>query len=157
MTGRVLRAIALGLMAPTAATAPDVSSTAHNDTWPGLSDRETALVTSSSIPKPGWKQKQHDDVIKWKHFPRYWPFVRRIHWQSVDSPHKGQWRGDLMFSFICTRTNSWANNRDTSDLRRHRAHYDVTVMKQKHCWLIKFWLNSSLISSKFLTEVWNRT
>ena len=21
----------------------------------------------------------HDDVIKWKHFPRYWPFVRRIH------------------------------------------------------------------------------
>ena len=22
---------------------------------------------------------QHDDVIKWKHFPRYWPFVRIIH------------------------------------------------------------------------------
>ena len=22
---------------------------------------------------------QHDDVIKWKHFPRYWPFVRGIH------------------------------------------------------------------------------
>ena len=22
----------------------------------------------------------HDDVIKWKHFPRYWPFVRGIHW-----------------------------------------------------------------------------
>ena len=21
----------------------------------------------------------HDDVIKWKHFPRYWPFVRWIH------------------------------------------------------------------------------
>ena len=21
----------------------------------------------------------HDDVIKWKQFPRYWPFVRRIH------------------------------------------------------------------------------
>ena len=21
----------------------------------------------------------HDDVIKWKHFPRYWPFVRGIH------------------------------------------------------------------------------
>ena len=21
----------------------------------------------------------HDDVIKWKHFPRYWPFVREIH------------------------------------------------------------------------------
>ena len=23
--------------------------------------------------------KQHDDVIEWKHFPRYWPFVREIH------------------------------------------------------------------------------
>ena len=22
----------------------------------------------------------HDDVIKWKHFPRYWPFVRGNHW-----------------------------------------------------------------------------
>ena len=21
---------------------------------------------------------RHDDVIKWKHFPRYWPFVRGI-------------------------------------------------------------------------------
>ena len=25
----------------------------------------------------------HDDVIKWKHFPRYWPLVRGIHWSSV--------------------------------------------------------------------------
>ena len=24
-------------------------------------------------------EEQHDDVIKWKHFPRYWPFVRGIH------------------------------------------------------------------------------
>ena len=27
----------------------------------------------------------HDDVIKWKHFPRYWPFVRRIHRLPVNS------------------------------------------------------------------------
>ena len=32
----------------------------------------------------------HDDVIKWKHFPRYWPFVRGIHRWPVNSPHKGQ-------------------------------------------------------------------
>ena len=24
-------------------------------------------------------QHMHDDVIKWKHFPRYWLFVRGIH------------------------------------------------------------------------------
>ena len=41
----------------------------------------------------------HDDVIKWKHFPRYWPFVRGIHRSSVNSRHKTQWRGVLMFSF----------------------------------------------------------
>ena len=35
----------------------------------------------------------HDDVIKWKHFPRYWPFVRVIHRSPVNSPFKGQWRG----------------------------------------------------------------
>ena len=43
----------------------------------------------------------YDDVIKWKHFPRYWPFVRGIHRPPVNSPHKGQWRGALMFSLIC--------------------------------------------------------
>ena len=32
----------------------------------------------------------HDDVIKWKHFPRYWSFVRGIHRSPVNSPHKGQ-------------------------------------------------------------------
>ena len=34
----------------------------------------------------------------------------------------------LMFSLICTRTNSLVNNQDTSDLRCHCAHYDITVM-----------------------------
>ena len=43
----------------------------------------------------------HDDVIKWKHFPRYWPFVRGIHRSSANSSHNGQWRGSLMFSLIC--------------------------------------------------------
>ena len=43
-------------------------------------------------------------------------------------PHKGRWRGALMFSLICAWTNGWANDRDAGDLRRHRAHYDVTVM-----------------------------
>ena len=68
------------------------------------------------------------DVIKWKHFPRYWPFVRGIHRSPVNSPHKGQWRGALMFSLICAWINGWVNNREAGALRRHRTHYDVTVM-----------------------------
>ena len=47
----------------------------------------------------------------------------------VNFPHKGQWRGALMFSLICARTNRWINNREAGDLRRHQAHYDVIVMK----------------------------
>ena len=70
----------------------------------------------------------HDDIFKWKHFPRYWSFVWGIHWSPVNSPHKGQWRGTLMFSLICVWINGWLNNREAGDLRRHRAHYDVIVM-----------------------------
>ena len=71
----------------------------------------------------------HDNVIKWKSFPRHWPFVRGIHRFPVNSPHKGQWRGTLMFSLICARINCWVNNREDGDLRRHHAHYDVIVMR----------------------------
>ena len=67
----------------------------------------------------------HDDVIKWNHLPRYWPFVRGIHRSPVNSLHKGQWRGALMFSLIW---NGWVNNHEAGDLRRHSAHYDATVM-----------------------------
>ena len=65
--------------------------------------------------------KSHDDVIKWKHFSLYWP---------VNSPHKGQWRGALLFSviFVCVWINGWVNNREAGDLRRHLTHDEVIVM-----------------------------
>ena len=63
-----------------------------------------------------------------KIFPRYWPFVRGIHRSPVNSPHKGQWHGTLMFSWICALMNGWVNNRETGDLRSHRAHYYVIIM-----------------------------
>ena len=69
----------------------------------------------------------HDDVMKWKFFPRYWPFVWGIHWWLVNSPHKGQWGRALMFSLICAWINGWVNNCEAGDLRRHHAHYDVTL------------------------------
>ena len=50
-------------------------------------------------------------------------------------PHKGQWRGALMFSLIWI--NDWVNNREAGDLRRHRSHYYVNVMdlstRKLHC------------------------
>ena len=79
-------------------------------------------------PHPGKFPEGHVDIIKWKLFPPYWPIVWGIHRPPVNSPHKDQRRGALMFPLICAWTNRWANNRDAGDLRRHRDHYDVIVM-----------------------------
>ena len=56
-----------------------------------------------------------DDVIKWKHFPRYWPFVRGIHWLPVNSTHKGQWRGALIFSLKYAWINDWVYNAEAGE------------------------------------------
>ena len=78
----------------------------------------------------------------WKQFPRYRPFVRGIHRSLVNSPHKGQWRGALMFSLICARKKkSRVNNGEAGDLGRNRAYYDVTVMQ---------WIQTGV-------TVWNRS
>ena len=94
--------------------------------------RRDFSLFSKAIHTPDILREQepnHDDVIKWKHFPRYWPFVWGIHRSPVNSPQKGQWRGALMFSLVCAWTNGWGNYREAGDLRRHRgAHYDVIVM-----------------------------
>ena len=70
----------------------------------------------------------HDDVIKWKHFSRYWPFVRGIHRSPVNSHHKRLWRGAFMFSLICAWTNVWVNNRNAGDLMTSPRYSDVTLM-----------------------------
>ena len=83
----------------------------------------------------------HEDVIKLKHFPCYWLFVRGIHWSPVNMvncPHKSQWRGALMISMICAWINGSVNNRCAGDLRRHRAHYDVTIMRVLHVFMCTF-------------------
>ena len=56
-------------------------------------------------------------------------YVRGIHRSLVNFPHKGQWRGALIFSLICVWINGWVNNGEDGDSRRHRAHYDVIVME----------------------------
>ena len=114
---------------------------------------KVASLTTAGLPNamwPPWKKQymgKNDDVIKWKHFPRYWPFVRGIHQSPVNSPHKGQWRGALMFSMICSLTcliNGWVNNREAGDLRRHLAHYDVIVMCTVTIYMYLQWWYSRL-------------
>ena len=77
-----------------------------------------------------WMNNCHDDVIKWKYFPRYWPFVRGIHRSPVNSPHKSQCRGALMFFLVCASIKKglskqswgWRFQTPTCSLWRH---YDV--------------------------------
>ena len=108
-------------------------------TWPENVPKRILLHTKKGTEKfteclkcvkhcLGRTWRDHDDVIKWKYLPRYWAFVREIHRSPAISPHKGQWRGALMLSLICAWINRWVNNREAGDLRRHHAHYDVTVM-----------------------------
>ena len=91
---------------------------------PGSKWGQLCGFSSCHAVSPFW----NDDVIKWKHFPRYWAFVRGIHRSPVNSPQKGQRRGALKFFLICAWENDWVNNREAGDLSRYRAHYDVTVM-----------------------------
>ena len=86
---------------------------------------------------------------QWKQLPRYWPSVRGIHWSPVWSPHKGQWRGALVFSLMCVWTNGWANSLDAGDLRRNSTHYDVTVMGSL---LVKM-----LSATKGIYSMWQET
>ena len=93
----------------------------------------------------------HDDVIKWKHFSRYWPFERGIHRSPVNSSHKGQWCGALMFPLICAWINGWVNNGEAGDLRRHRTHYDVIVKGRTHCdaTATGIWITAAISMSRY--------
>ena len=72
--------------------------------------------------------KLHYDIIKWKHFRRYWTIVWGIYRSLVNSPHKGKWCGALRFSLICAWIKSWVNDHEAGHLRRYCTHYDVIVL-----------------------------
>ena len=98
----------------------------------------------------------HDVVMKSKHFPRNWPFVRGIHWSSMSFPHKGQWRWALVFSLVCAWINGWVNDREAGDLRRHCAHHDVIVMYSEYprvsCWLLRSGMWYPMQLSRFVCQ-----
>ena len=102
--------------------------------WSSVAERFHAGSKGDTMTSPNAETTKHiqsPSVVvsaKWKHFQRHWPFVRGIHRLPVNSPHKGQWRRELMFSLICAWINAWVNNREAGDLKCYRAHYDVIVM-----------------------------
>ena len=73
---------------------------------------------------------EHDDVIKWKHFLPYWALGEENPSIAGGSPSQRPVTHSFDVFFICTWTKVWANNRNSDDMRRNRAHYDVTVMNK---------------------------
>ena len=82
-----------------------------------------------------YNNDDRDDVIKWNHFPRYWPFVRGIQRSPVDSTYKGQWRRALMFSLIlrlnkrlCKQSGRWWFDMPPRSLWRHCNVITITAL-----------------------------
>ena len=71
-------------------------------------------VVIERIVSPWWRHKMET-------------FSALLAFCTVNSLHKSQWRGALMLSLTCVWINGWLNNSEAGDLRRYRAHYDVTV------------------------------
>ena len=76
------------------------------------------IKLSESIFRERTDFSRHDDV-KWKHFPRYTGL------NEFPSQRPVMWSFDVFFDRGLNH--GWVNNRDAGDLRRHCAHYDVTV------------------------------
>ena len=115
-------------------------------------DKHVLVFLEEWLQLPVPSQFWHDEVIKWKHFPCYWPSVQGIHWSPVNSPHKGQWHTALMFSLICAWINGWVNNHEAGDLIRRRTH-DVTVMRsnRKHQHTALMWCHCNVETSLAVT------
>ena len=110
--------------------------------------QECISITRITFPKTNY----HEDIIKWKHFPRYWPFVRGINRSPVQSPHKGQWRGAWCFLWSAPKQKI-----EQTIKRRwfetHRDNYDTTAMilyrLNSYKWhLLLTWFNFNLSMDK---------
>ena len=86
------------------------------------------------------------------------PVIGEFPYPSVNSPLKDQWCGALMFSLICAWTTDWVNNRHASELRRHWAHYYVTVMGSYYPLRIWIYLpNLTMIIRAVIKKYWLTT
>ena len=103
--------------------------------FPGTNELISASVASHTL----YQRRQWLDisVSRWRHQMKTFSALLALcagnSPVTVNSPHKGQWRGTLMFSLICAQINDWVNNREAGDLRRHRGHYDIIVMTWDNC------------------------
>ena len=108
-------------------------------------------IEMSSVVEIRYEGRQthwHDDVIKWKHFPRYWPFVRGIHRSPVNSPQKASgvelWFFSLICAWIVNRAlelcKQWWGMRFETPSRSLWRHCGAISQNQQDDWLPLTWL-----------------
>ena len=90
------------------------------------------IVQSSISQKPPHSSPSHMSLVCLLYFGANMMTSSNGNIFRVTGPLCGEftghrWRRALIFSLICAWTNGWVNNREAGDLRRNRAHYDVTV------------------------------
>ena len=113
------------------------------------------LVAALGHLQTQWGDQALVPVISWFHHRKGAVFALPV-LCAGNSPIIGEfhsqrpWRGALMFSLICAWINRWANNREAGDLRRHQAHYDVSVIiGDRHQGpLLLSWINFNPIMEK---------
>ena len=111
----------------------------------------------------------HDDVIKWKHFPRYWHFVRGIHRSPVISPQRPVTRSfDGFFDLplnkgLCKQWRRWWFETPSRPLWRHCnenklalgiactvitlfvfSQHALKIVKAEQVSIIQFWLQVTI-------------
>ena len=121
--------------------------------------RRLFIVNSESGQYWSLKMQLDDDVIKWKHFPRYWPFVRGIHRSLVNSLHRGQWRGALMFSLICDLnkrlSKQWWGWWSPSPSRSLLRHCNVLLDARSRLWLRPYSMYDALnLMCEYILALW---
>ena len=124
--------------------APETNTLSSTIRWLTNSSAKKSVIFSDLNVKPrvipfNWLNSHME--VNWSGYNTWWrqqmeTFSALLALCAGNSPvsgefptHKVQWRGSLMFSLISAWINGWVNNREAGDLRRHRTHYDATVMK----------------------------
>ena len=107
--------------------------------------------------------KEHDDVIKWNIFRVTGPLCGEFTGHRWIPLTKASDVELSCFLWSALWINSWVNTREAGDLRRHRAHYGVIVMRPVlESWIMvygyqhwfKSWLGAWSAPSPDLNQRW---
>ena len=111
---------------------------------------------------------QHDDVIKWKHFPHYRPFVQGIHWSQRPVTRSFDVFFDLCLNKqLSKQSRHWWFEMPSHSLGRHcngfnlksdgvtfLLHWLINSFHISLLWCLK-WITKHFLDSRNMTKCWS--